>query len=254
MPAGDRREPVRRLYASGPTYDHYVNMPLGLEPAERVFFAEYCRDKDSRICDIGCGNGREAIGLYDAGYRRVWPVDLNSTMLAVARRNAAARGLQLPFVQASADALPFPERFFDAAIMTCNTYGHITPRAARLQTMREIARVLKPGGLFFVTATSRQHRLRIRAALWLLDIWRLIHNPRGAESGDRLMSRRDSPSTGDRLLIHWFYSGEPAWEGRQAGLEEICSSTAGEFARNPHADARSYHRRGWLACVLRRPA
>jgi SAM-dependent methyltransferase len=252
----DRNALIRALYTSGPTYENYVNAALSLEDVERAFFETYCARREIRICDIGCGNGREAIALYEAGYRHVWPIDLVATMLAAARRNAAGRGADLPFVQALAEALPFADGSFDVVILTCNMYGHITPRASRVKTMREVARVLKPGGLVFVTCTSRYHARRARAGMWVLDVLRHLYNPQRAEPGDRPMSRWHNPSegVGARVLIHWFYPDEIPNEARQAGLEVVCSSTVAGFTRNPRANARSWHGQGWLAYVLRRPA
>jgi demethylmenaquinone methyltransferase/2-methoxy-6-polyprenyl-1,4-benzoquinol methylase len=67
-------------------------------------------------------------------------------MLAVGRERAEERGLagRADFVEANAEALPFPEKRFDAATIAFGIRN--VPRIER--ALSEIFRVLKPGGRF----------------------------------------------------------------------------------------------------------
>ncbi len=67
-------------------------------------------ERDHRILDCCCGYGRHAIPLAERGYR-VTGIDLSSTMLQKAARDARAKGLCLDLVQADARALPFDAEF-----------------------------------------------------------------------------------------------------------------------------------------------
>ena len=86
-----------------------------------------------RCLDVGCGTGVATAAVAELGWSAVG-VDLSADMLEVAR----SRGLEV--VQGSADALPFADRNFDAAV---SVWTHIDvdefPAA-----VREIARVLRP--------------------------------------------------------------------------------------------------------------
>ena len=97
---------------------------------------------DQRVLDLGCGNGWATRWLADAtapGGRAVG-VDLSAEMLARAR--AADDSGRTSFVRAPFDGLPEPDRSFDAAFSMEAIY-YAKPLEAAL---KEIARVLRPGG------------------------------------------------------------------------------------------------------------
>jgi ubiquinone/menaquinone biosynthesis C-methylase UbiE len=102
------------------------------------------------VLDVGCGTGSLAI----AAKRAVGPtgmacgIDASPEMLARAEKKAGKAGVAVVFKQAAAQALPFPDRQFDAALSTVML--HHLPRSGREQCLREIGRVLKPRGRLLV--------------------------------------------------------------------------------------------------------
>jgi SAM-dependent methyltransferase len=89
------------------------------------------------LIDVGCGTGTYAVGLVEQGWD-VTGVDVSEDML----RRAAARGVRT--VQTDATELPFEDASFDAAVSVfTHTDFDDFPGA-----IREIARVLRPGGPF----------------------------------------------------------------------------------------------------------
>ncbi len=93
--------------------------------------------------DIGSGAGGEAIFLARCGLSVV-AVDFSSEGLAIARRRAAAAGLQVEWRQGSALALPVDAESVDFA----NDRGclHVIAGADRPRYAAEVYRVLRPGG------------------------------------------------------------------------------------------------------------
>jgi ubiquinone/menaquinone biosynthesis C-methylase UbiE len=89
------------------------------------------------VLDVGCGTGRLAIALAERG-ARVWGVDPSEEMLREARSNAGGKA---SFKQASAEALPFKDGWFERAVFRLVVHLVDRPRA-----FLEIARVLGPGG------------------------------------------------------------------------------------------------------------
>src|SRR5919109_324212 len=103
-----------------------------------------------RVLDVGCGTGTQAI----AAWRRTQPggtvtgVDISEKMLAAARRKARRACLDIPFHRADAAELPFEEGSFD--VVTITTVLHMVPEGRRRLCLREVARVLRPGGRLLV--------------------------------------------------------------------------------------------------------
>jgi len=97
-----------------------------------------------RVLDVGCGTGRllrAAMTLFPDSV--LVGVDVSGGMLAVAG-SAAPLTRRLGHVQAAAEGLPFADASFDLVVSTAS-FRHWTDQDA---AMREIGRVLAPGGLF----------------------------------------------------------------------------------------------------------
>ncbi len=98
----------------------------------------------SRVLDLGVGTGRELGALQEAGHAPVG-VDLSPAMLAICARRARP----VPLVVADLWApLPFDDGSFDAAIALHGTLAHPTRAGAEKALALEVARLLRPGGVF----------------------------------------------------------------------------------------------------------
>jgi ubiquinone/menaquinone biosynthesis C-methylase UbiE len=97
------------------------------------------------VLDIGCGTGSLAIAAKRrVGSGRVQGIDASAAMISRARKKAGKAGLDVTFTQGVVERLPFPDRLFDAVLSTLLL--HHLPRTARVQSAREIQRVVKSGG------------------------------------------------------------------------------------------------------------
>ena len=94
-----------------------------------------------RVLDYGCGHGMAAIVLARRG-AHVTAFDLSPGYLHEARRRAAANGVSIEFVRAEGARLPFADGAFDR-IWGNAVLHHLDLRMAA----RELARVLRPGGV-----------------------------------------------------------------------------------------------------------
>jgi demethylmenaquinone methyltransferase/2-methoxy-6-polyprenyl-1,4-benzoquinol methylase len=131
-------------------YDRIVTLsfiPFGGEKRFRHNFVAAADLKDTdRVLDICCGTGSTtAIIATEVDAGRVVGVDLSPDMLAIARKKIVAQWVT--FIRASVDALPFGDGSFDTVF--CSYGLHEIPQDIRAATLKEVFRVLKPGGKFF---------------------------------------------------------------------------------------------------------
>ena len=105
-------------------------------------------DRPFAVIDAAGGTGDIAFRLVAAGGAdtRVTVCDINAEMLAVGRERALERGLDgaVSFIDGNAEALPFPDKSFDAYTIAFGIRN--VPRIER--ALAEAYRVLKPGARF----------------------------------------------------------------------------------------------------------
>jgi len=133
---------ARELFAPlGPTYDRYARLlSFGQDPRWRRFLVSRIPADATRVLDVATGTAAVAIALKHANPERtVVGIDQSPEMLAVARRRA---GDAIELHEGSAESLPFPDAEFDALTFTY-LLRYVDDPAA---TMRELARVVRPGG------------------------------------------------------------------------------------------------------------
>jgi ubiquinone/menaquinone biosynthesis C-methylase UbiE len=94
-----------------------------------------------RVLDVAAGSGNAAIPAAEAG-ATVIASDLTPELLEVGRRESTARGLQLEWRQADAEALPFDTGAFDAVLSCVGVM--FAPH--HQESADEIVRVTRPGG------------------------------------------------------------------------------------------------------------
>lgn len=112
-----------------------------------------------RILDLGCGSGRHLVYLAKRGFE-VYGIDIAPEGIKIAKdwlRNENLKAnLKICDIYKK---LPYKNKFFDAIIST-NTLHHAKIKKIR-KLIKEMERILKPGGLIFVTV-----RKALRAKCW----------------------------------------------------------------------------------------
>ena len=137
--------------ASAERYDYQVEVLFGgaaaamrrqaLVPLKSVF----ARRSVARLLDVGCGTGR-FLRDVKTNYPRldVTGLDLSPHYLGVAQGELQAWS-RARLVRGTAEAMPFADSQFDA--VTCIYLFHELPPVVRRAVVREIGRVLRPGGM-----------------------------------------------------------------------------------------------------------
>jgi ubiquinone/menaquinone biosynthesis C-methylase UbiE len=107
-----------------------------------ALLAEACGiSPGQRVLDVAAGTGNTAIRAAEAG-AEVVASDLTPENFEAGRREAAARGVELEWIEADAEALPFPDDDFD---VVTSSFGAMFAPDHRAVT-NEMLRVCRPGG------------------------------------------------------------------------------------------------------------
>jgi SAM-dependent methyltransferase len=105
-----------------------------------------------KLLNIGCAHGPDFLPFvknFD-----LYGLDLSIEMVRLAGKYAKKYDFTPYVVQADANNLPFLDESFDWAISVA-TYHHLKGKPDRLNALKELHRILKPGGEAFITVWNR---------------------------------------------------------------------------------------------------
>jgi len=173
-------------------------------------------DAGMRVLDAGCGPGRNLVYFLREGFD-VCGVDISPDAVAQVRSLARARAPNLPeenFRQEPVEKMSFADESFDAVLSSAVL--HFARGEAHWQAMmREMWRVLKPGGLFFARLASSDgvegfvehlggRRYRLPGGVeWLLADERLLREVTDSLRGELLEPLKTVVVHGARSMSVW---------------------------------------------------
>jgi demethylmenaquinone methyltransferase/2-methoxy-6-polyprenyl-1,4-benzoquinol methylase len=215
----ERNQAAQALFAPlGETYDRYARLlSFGQDPRWRAFLVERIEaSPHETVLDVACGTAAVSIELVRRYGCRVVGIDQSAEMLAAGRERIDAAGLgeRIDLEEGKAEHLPFEDASFDALTFTY-LLRYVDDPAA---TMRELARVVRPGGRiamldFFVPGGVARPAWELYVRIGLPVLGRAI-SPGWGEVGSFL-----GPS------IRGFWNRHPveevacAW--RDAGIDDV---------------------------------
>jgi ubiquinone/menaquinone biosynthesis C-methylase UbiE len=190
-----------------PLYDPLVKL-LGGDRARQALLDQAAMPPSGRVLDVGCGTG-----TLIAMIRRLYPglavVGIDPDPKALARAERKTRGAAgiVQLDRGFSDELPYADASFER-VFSSFMFHHL-PKSERLQSLREIRRVLKPGGsLHLVDFAPPAADARGRVMRWLHanhhfadnEERRVIDLMKEAGFADASVTRR-----GTLLLFHMAY-------------------------------------------------
>ncbi|HEU4510680.1 MAG TPA: class I SAM-dependent methyltransferase [Pyrinomonadaceae bacterium] len=141
-----------------PLYDPMVRL-LGFDRARQELISHAKIEAHQHILDIGCGTGTFVV-LLKRQYPQARVVGLDPDPKALRRAKSKIRraGVSVQLDEGFSDALPYEAAVFDH-VFSSFMFHHLAG-AERDDTMREVARVLKPGGSFHLFDFVADHAPR----------------------------------------------------------------------------------------------
>jgi SAM-dependent methyltransferase len=134
--------------------------PADVYPVEfvvRAFLGNYPRHKTDassygggRVLDLGCGDGRNMPLLSNLGMR-VFGVEISQNICDLTQARMGRLGIDVTLRVGRNNNIPFDDCFFDT-VLACHACYYVDLDSRFDDNVREIARVLKPGGSFVFSA------------------------------------------------------------------------------------------------------
>ena len=156
--------PCGEVYAEGQSpgerLEAQARARYALEPCIRAF-ARFEDGRQGDVLEIGVGMGADHLEWAQASPRSLTGIDLTSQAIAVTRERLGLHGLHSRLVVSDAEHLPFRDASFDLVY----SWGVIHHSPNTPAAVREIARVLRPGGRARVMIYHR--RSLVGLMLWL---------------------------------------------------------------------------------------
>jgi ubiquinone/menaquinone biosynthesis C-methylase UbiE len=148
------REParVRAVYEDIAT--HFSKTRAYPWPEVEKFLDGVSHGQESLSLDAGCGNGRHSALLAEVT-ERVLALDVSRGLLLEARERLG-ESATVTLLQGDAASLPVSDGCVDVAVYVA-TLHHLPDRDTRVESLRELRRVLAPGGRALVSAWSVVH-------------------------------------------------------------------------------------------------
>jgi ubiquinone/menaquinone biosynthesis C-methylase UbiE len=137
--------PAAGHHWSLPLYDPLVKL-LGGDSARRLLVEQADLQPGHRVLEVGCGTGTLLVLLTRAlPALEVTGLDPDVRALARAKRKADAASVSIQLDRGFSDSLPYADASFDR-VFSCFMLHHLNGADEKVRTLREIRRVLKPGG------------------------------------------------------------------------------------------------------------
>jgi ubiquinone/menaquinone biosynthesis C-methylase UbiE len=198
---------------------------------------DYARDRFALIAgrdgwpyatalELGCGTGFFALNLVSGGVLApdgVAVTDISPGMVKVATRNAANLGFEVDGRVADAERLPFDDNAFD--VVVGHAVLHHIPDLD--QTMREILRVLKPGGRFVFAGEPTRHgdylaRRLSRLTWWATTTITRLPQLRGWRRPQAELDESSQAAALEAVVdLHTFVPSELVALGERAGAVDV---------------------------------
>lgn len=146
-----------QIQGSGPQAYEDQKVPSMFRPLAEATLRKVDVPKGVRVIDVACGTGivSRLVAERVGGSGSVIGVDLNSAMIAVAEKTTDSSGATIEWKQGDVTALLFPDASFDVAF--CQQGLQYFPD--KVAALKEIRRVLKPGGMLALTVWSEVPKL-----------------------------------------------------------------------------------------------
>jgi ubiquinone/menaquinone biosynthesis C-methylase UbiE/Holliday junction resolvase len=139
----------------------YWDILTSTHPTEKeVDLIEKVVGNNGLMLDLCCGTGRHDILLVKKGWQIVG-ADLSKNLLRIAKNKMQKEDVSFPIIRCEMQNLPFKNEVFSTVINMFTSFGYLPSEKEDVNSLKEIARTLKPEGRFLLDIVNRDHLLNV---------------------------------------------------------------------------------------------
>ncbi|WP_163380777.1 methyltransferase domain-containing protein [Cyclobacterium sp. SYSU L10401] len=161
------------------------------------------------LLDLACGQGRHLLELTNRGSYQLFGLDRSRYLTQRAKTIARRKGVSINFKEGDARKLPYANDSFDYVTILGNSFGYFETSEDDLKILKEVFRVLKPGGrLLMDVADGSFLRDNFTPRSWeWIDKKHFVCRERSlATDNERLISREVVTNTEKGVIVDQFYA------------------------------------------------
>jgi ubiquinone/menaquinone biosynthesis C-methylase UbiE len=170
---GEKYIPALSYRPLTPFYDIVVGTTMRERRFKTALIEHADLKPNQKVLDLACGTGTLAILMKQMHpLARVTGVDGDAEIIKIARMKAKREGVEVRFDEALSFDLPYLDETFERVVSSL-FFHHLT-RSNKMKTLREVGRVLAPGGRILVADWGEPSNLLMKVAsrsVQVLDGW-----------------------------------------------------------------------------------
>jgi SAM-dependent methyltransferase len=147
-------------------YDPLIRLTMAEKQFKEQLITQASVSPPMRVLDVGCGTGTLLLMLSSRGIVRSVGLDGDPDILRVAHRKIRRNRARVAVIGARSTAIPVAADQFDRVLSTLML--HHLDDAEKLETLKEIGRVLRSGGELHIADWGRPHTRPMRVAAKLV--------------------------------------------------------------------------------------
>lgn len=159
----------------------WIRTLKNMVPGRLAYFDTLMNWSGAQVLDLGCAGGFLSEAMDDRG-AAVTGIDPAGDAIAAAHRHASQTGREIRYDVGVGEALPYDDNTFDA-VACVDVLEHVSDLQ---RVLDEVARVLKPGGLFLFDTINRNIVARLAVITIAEDVLRLL--PKGTHDPDMFIT------------------------------------------------------------------
>jgi SAM-dependent methyltransferase len=161
---------------------------LGTYPCLKIDRSTY---RGAKILDLGFGDGRNMPLLHDLGFA-ISGIEISDDICQLTRERMRRLGVPVEIQTGSNSRIPFTDGFFDY-LLACHACYYVLPEERFSDNLKEITRVLRPGGRFIYSLPKTDTYILKDATPMGGGHYRITQDPYGIRNGGvfRAFSSRD---------------------------------------------------------------